>query len=133
MNTANELKKAMLKVCSDSILDVPSNPKLIEFMSSSGVLMCGVQYTDMVPGTGPNSGKYIFLGPGNNPTIRGVVVAAGTVTNFRISGTVGTTFIQSTLSGSVGAVGSKSDIIFNKTLWVPGTTVRLRNLALFLK
>ena len=133
MKTSLILRDKMLATAVASLetpIITPTWERFIEFQRFDDTPLCRVRYESLasVPSVGDEV-AYAFLAPDGTTTLRGIVdLASGEVAKFFIAGDTGDVLI-----GSVGGIGTHTDIRFNTVDWILDTTViTLENLRLVL-
>jgi len=128
MRLSNNLRGAMLDVIKDDLTDALS-PKKIEFYDASSVLLAEIDFADVELETAEQTYLRIKrLASSIDSDLIGTVDASGEVSNFAIPMKT-----YADITGSVGAIGSQTDIQFNNLSWVINAIIRISDLKIILE
>ena len=127
------LRNKMLETVSVSLetpIITPTWERYIEFQELDDTPLCRLRYETVEEASGiGEDAAYVFKAADGTEILRGIVdLAGGTVRKFMIIGDTG-----DTISGTVGSIGSGSDIEFNMINWtVDVTSITISSLKLIL-
>jgi hypothetical protein len=131
MKLDRTMRDVMLSKVSEALLNGSS--KLIKFYDASDVLLCNLEYIDLITDNSGDRRALKFKSPDLTYSLRSTAVASGRVSYFTIDGTPdGKPHLNIMIRGSVGGVGSTADIKFNRLDWSSNTTITLTDLSLIM-
>jgi hypothetical protein len=126
------MRDVMLSKLSAALLDATAS-KLIKFYDNTDALLCTIEYIDLITDNSGERRVIKFKSPDGTYSLRGTATAPGRVSYFTIDGKPdGKPYLDIMIRGSVGGVGSSSDIKFNRLDWSSNTTITLTNLSLII-
>jgi len=126
MKIPDSLRAAMLNVIKNDIL---AGTKKIQFYDDSAVKLAEFDFLAIDTFTAEQTYLLIKrLTTSTNSDLISAVDTSGTVTNFIIP-----TNAYGNITGTVGAIGTSTDIQFTSTTWVADAVIRISNIKMILE